>query len=458
MALWIARNYRVSDTPAVPLNLFDASLPFFPDVLRGAAVRLWQWTEFGLSWNHAAPFLPFLRGAVFVLFASAAAALLPGFWRCLRGQWKRPALSDWRPCAVFGGFALTYLLMLLAILSASQSDVPRRYLTPLYIPLSIAAAVAIDRLFAVLGLRSAGAGPRVGAAAAAAALFLWLAGQAVPLTLLIRLANDGALMYAGPSPWGNSETLRHIRRNPIDGAAYSGDPFLVAMYNKGIAAYGRAIRRRKSIADAAAPGSAAAGQKTLEPLLADIPEGAWLVWLQDMSSDRLAGLAYLRTLPFLEPAAEFADGGIYRVRKRNHAAPRANPYRKALDSIVSGAFGAPAIRAVFDVYRHGDDLIYFRKSCVADDLQDKFFLHVHARNAADLPAERAQYGFENLDFYFPEYGMIVDGNCVAVRRIPGYASTRIATGQYISGGKGLWHAEARPGGGPRSDSASARPR
>ena len=59
----------------------------------------------------------------------------------------------------------------------------------------------------------------------------------------------------------------------------------------------------------------------------------------------------------------------------------------------------------------------------------RFFLHVYARDAADLPAERREYGFDNLDFFFTEYGAVSAGACRVVRPLPEYAIERIETGQ-----------------------------
>ena len=69
----------------------------------------------------------------------------------------------------------------------------------------------------------------------------------------------------------------------------------------------------------------------------------------------------------------------------------------------------------------------------------RFFLHAYARDAADLPAERREYGFDNLDFFFTEYGAVSDGACRVVRPLPEYAIERIETGQYGAGGE-KWRA------------------
>ena len=69
-----------------------------------------------------------------------------------------------------------------------------------------------------------------------------------------------------------------------------------------------------------------------------------------------------------------------------------------------------------------------------------FFLHVVPADVADLPAERQQHGFDNLDFDFDEHGMLFDGKCLATVSLPGYPIVSIRTGQYIPGAGEIWEA------------------
>ncbi len=102
----------------------------------------------------------------------------------------------------------------------------------------------------------------------------------------------------------------------------------------------------------------------------------------------------------------------------------------------------PLIRSDFDVYFIENRLVYVKEQCVEDDIAATFFLHVYPVDADDLPGNRKQYGFDNLDFGFDRHGAIFDGICLADVQLPEYAIAEIRTGQYaqVDGGfiKNLW--------------------
>ena len=106
----------------------------------------------------------------------------------------------------------------------------------------------------------------------------------------------------------------------------------------------------------------------------------------------------------------------------------------------------PAARSNFDVYIDGRDLRYFKQPCDRrPDLRAIFFLSVFPQNVYDLPVERRQHGFENLDFRFGQHGGMLDGACAARVELPSYEIASISTGQYTwdAGGvvTNLWLAE-----------------
>ncbi len=102
--------------------------------------------------------------------------------------------------------------------------------------------------------------------------------------------------------------------------------------------------------------------------------------------------------------------------------------------------GEPLVRSVFSVYRDGRALTYLREGCSADDAIARFFLHVEPVDADDLPVPRRVHGFENLDFTLGWSGARVDGDCIAVARLPDYPIASIRTGQYDGTGQ-LWAVE-----------------
>ena len=100
----------------------------------------------------------------------------------------------------------------------------------------------------------------------------------------------------------------------------------------------------------------------------------------------------------------------------------------------------PAARSEFDLYFDEGKLYYVKESCGSDDVQDGFFLHIVPADLDDLPDNRTEHGFDNLDFGFDVRGIVFDGKCVAGIGLPQYDIARITTGQY-DGVNRTWAAE-----------------
>ena len=100
----------------------------------------------------------------------------------------------------------------------------------------------------------------------------------------------------------------------------------------------------------------------------------------------------------------------------------------------------PAVSSVFDVYIDDGELIYAKSPCTDEDRDTRFFLHVNPVDVSDLPEERKESGFDNLDFFFWEHGGESDGDCFAVVELPEYRIASISTGQYTAEGR-VWGEE-----------------
>ena len=100
----------------------------------------------------------------------------------------------------------------------------------------------------------------------------------------------------------------------------------------------------------------------------------------------------------------------------------------------------PLARSVYDVHLAGRALTYVRDGCTEAEAEARFFLHVVPADEGDLPERRREHGFDNLDFTLAVRGARLDGNCVAVARLPDYAIATVRTGQYDDTGE-LWTAE-----------------
>ena len=122
-------------------------------------------------------------------------------------------------------------------------------------------------------------------------------------------------------------------------------------------------------------------------------------------------------------------------------------YDIAHAAVRAGDFGDRMARSDFDIYfdEDGDNdsrrLIYFKRPCAEEDARANFFLHIIPSDARDLPDDRREHGFDNLDFNF-NGGEVkaLDGWCLAIRMLPRYLIERIRTGQFTDAGE-LWRAD-----------------
>jgi len=71
-------------------------------------------------------------------------------------------------------------------------------------------------------------------------------------------------------------------------------------------------------------------------------------------------------------------------------------------------------------------------------IMNRFFLHIFPRDAADLSAASAKYGYDNADFDFPESGFY-DGEAYLSIPLPSYDVDHIEIGQFTDGGR-IWEA------------------
>ena len=99
----------------------------------------------------------------------------------------------------------------------------------------------------------------------------------------------------------------------------------------------------------------------------------------------------------------------------------------------------PAIRSDWDVYLVEHKLIYKKEQCSPEDVGPMFFLHLVPVDVNDLPSQRKQHGFDNLDFTFGNHRILATGAvCAAVRELPDYTIAAIRTGQFTERGQ-IWN-------------------
>ena len=134
--------------------------------------------------------------------------------------------------------------------------------------------------------------------------------------------------------------------------------------------------------------------------------------------------------------AQYTEGGS----DAWSAAFSANPERYRMDyRAIAGV--SPVARGAFDIHLLDDDLVYVKEPCEQADTEARFFLHIAPERISDLPEERRESGFDNLDFRFFLNGAWFDGQCAARVPLPPYPIASIRTGQYVSGAGEIWSAE-----------------
>ena len=352
------------------------------------------------------------------------------------------------PALPFGVFAIGYLVFIVAV---GPFMIPHRIaprlLLPVYVPLLVTAVFLLDRFLSIKAAGWMGA-VRYGLASLVVLGTLAHVGFSARANLH-RTAQAYVTGYQygsnNTARWQHSATLNYIRDNPIEGRIYSNMGSLAWFWDRTAAL--RKLRTYRLI--------------TNKMGWAEIEVGAHIVWLNKPCDPRALGCDDLdfRLLPGIELVAELPDGVVFHRTASEPFDENRHRARKQhyIDQLIQQA-DEQVSRAGWTVYRTGRTLIYRKEPCAPADTQAKFVLHVVPADPADLPADRQQYGSENLSFYFKWselgkfLGFRLGDQCIAIVQLPAYAIGRIHIGQWIPAeNRTLWEAELTPGTGRSSD-------
>ena len=448
IALWILRNSLLSGMPTGPRPPSDLTLPQILDRILNTLSR-WVFLDLPLGEFHS--FTVALTGIALLALAIAIGGIL-------RAQQKAAAWTDWRPFYLFGSFALVYLISLIGTFAttvlAGNID---RYLSPMYIPLLFTAVFVMDRF-----LRAERQRKLLGTTALpfiriivprgvkqvslltvllSAALSLWL-GWSVPINArAIRQANEQIGPSSSIARHADSAVLQYMREQSIDDIIMTNlGKWYVYWYTNAADYYFLPDMTYWPAMMAASPNSdIRAASRQLDTLhhwrrsktrqfIGNTEDDVYLLWFYCPRRSCPETWFYggfhtpnLGTLPELEPIAGLEDGVILKVNK---AYGNADAYRAITDT-------QPLVRSNFDLHLNDNTLHYVRDTCRPDDIQARFFLHIIPHDTNDLPQDRQQYGFDNLNFDFYEHGVRFDGKCLASVPLPDYPIARIRTGQWI---------------------------
>ena len=339
------------------------------------------------------------------------------------------------PVLPFGVFAVSYLAFMIAVVPFTVHQIiDSRYLLPIYVPLLLTVVLLLDRFLSIEA-----AAVRYVVASSFLLAALAHVGFSVQRNLILS-ARTWIAGYPGwnynDARWQHSAIMNYIRENPIDGKVYSNNAFLAWFWDRD-AALGK-YRKKFPL-----------GLPRLARQMMQWTEDGtdvYIVWIENVSEQNYDAMD-LRVLPGVEVVAELADGLVLRLTAVKPFDAKGHRARKQryVDQLVEQA-GKRVVRSVWDVYRTGRKLTYFKEPCAPADVQAKFVLHVVPADPADLPAHRKPYGFDNLGFYFDRRGGRVADQCIATVQLPDYAIDRVYVGQWISKeNRTVWEAEFSPG-------------
>ena len=116
-------------------------------------------------------------------------------------------------------------------------------------------------------------------------------------------------------------------------------------------------------------------------------------------------------------------------------------YHDVYDDVAAN--GTSLARSDFDIYEYDGALYYLSADCAppAPNVPlPQIFLRIFPTDRADLPVDRREYGFENLDFRVDRHGAFFAGECIGRRPLPDYPISWIKTGQRVKG-ELIWSAD-----------------
>lgn len=345
---------------------------------------------------------------------------------------KRISREIWHPVLVFGGFAFAQsAFVVTATVVGAANSVESRYLTAMYVPYLLVVWLLVGDLWKtparnrIFAHRSRPAPRRMAfSGLLTLAVAPWLAWQGVMNKDEIVERNLRGFEYDAPR-WRDSETLRGLGARAIGNRRVYADMAYRApvFFHAGIGPFNYYCT------------AATVGGR----------DGDYLVWLRGKrgikDSCLLAGEDDIFAISGLELVEDFADGVLLRFNAAStttladavwaHLVPNDRPMRNA----------PWALRL------NGErrELVFTQAPCAPHAASERFFVHVYANTKDMLPPGRRQFGFDNLDFEFPQRGLILpagtademsSGRCVAVVQLPGYPMQSLRVGQFAE--QELW--------------------
>ena len=303
IGLWMVRNTLLSGGPTGPKPPSNDTLP---EILSATLADLSRWV---LIWLPSDA----VRVAASALAAVVLLALAAAVWRAFF-RWRQSSSGQWGSFCLFGGFALLYLVVLVAAQTITLGEpAGGRYLYPMYIPLLFAGVFALDRFLisersralrektfdlSIVGTILRGRKPiSLVAAVLILASSLWLLAHAPRHARDIWLANGSLGQGFASSKWIDSDVLGYMRAESIESPRVLSSVPIAILYATGVREYVYLSQELE-----------AARRK-----IAAASDGDHVVWFHTHTEGYEYGAADLRELSELEVVADLSDGVVFRV-------------------------------------------------------------------------------------------------------------------------------------------------
>ena len=348
---------------------------------------------------------------------------------------------------------MIYMLALAVTLTIrGANELPVRYLAPLYVPALVVAMLGLNEFFrwaerqkplaslpflqnwnTDLAKRITISGP---ALILMAGLVLWLSQQVYVNYRNIGYWQNNGYGYSSRE-WADSEVVHHLRAHPPVGRILTNQAVALHLLLD--------IQGQENIFPLGASTLSNPRPWTAKSLVKG--EDTYFVWFhQGFLPEYGYGHGEIGALPGIETVALMEDGVILRLKAVDNGSGGTSELDEEplLQPILKDA--RPVIRSVFDVYldEKRNMLIYAKDECSYEDVAPKFFLHIVPIDEADLPENRREYGYYNMDFTSTVYEFWSEGLCVAKRDLPDYGIAEIRTGQYVREAGQLWREVFHP--------------
>ncbi len=418
LGLWLLRNQLLVGSLTGDRSRFDpvgwlVALRGMGDAMAPwvfLELPLWEW--FGAGWPALLAFV--------ALFALGVVVLR-----------KRISRDVWHPVLLFGGFALGHAaLVVTGVAVGMVHGFDPRYVTALYVPCLFVAWLLVGDIFTrrerqaggrATAVRSRPTWRRVAfSGLVTLAVAPWLVWQGAMNKADIAERNLRGLAYDAPR-WRDSQTLHSLRdRDTGNHRVYVQlDHDAAVFLHTGIAPLRYDCSSRRF------------GRN-----------GDYLVWLRGFSGIQdeeclVAGQDDVFTISGLELVEDFADGALLRFNPASTTTLADAIWAHLLPK------GRPIRSAPYGLWLNGErrELVFTKVPCATLSESARFLIHVYAHSNDALPLWRRQFDFDNLDFDFPQRGLMLpagrtdggrggSGRCVAVVELPSYPLRSLRVGQF----------------------------